>query len=237
MRYYAGIDVGVRNLCWCIIDIDKWKNYNIDSSINTDPGIVVWKNIALIETYTCEGVFESGKKKGEICGSPATFTSVGENNIKHYWCGKHKPENCKQYRQKTVKSQPVGDLIKLAFQALDKEPLFSQTESIVIELQLKKNPTMKRMSNALEAYFIVRYKMCENPVLKTLKYSSAKNKLKVFKGAYTQSTKKGYAAIKDVAKIHTETMLKNCEVLDRCYTPFKKKDDLADAFLHCVGSI
>jgi hypothetical protein len=227
--YYAGIDVGVRNLSWCIIDVNEWKKYNAGES--TKSGIAVWKNVTLIESYTCEGVFENGSKKGQTCGSPATYKSD-----KNYWCGKHKPENAKKYKQPTVKSKPVGDIIKKAFEEIDKEPLFAQTVSIVIELQMKMNPTMKRMSNALEAYFILRYKMCENPVLKCLKYSSAKNKLKVFKGNVV-TTKKGYAAIKDLAKIHTETMLKNCSSLESCYKPFKKKDDLADAFLHCVWSI
>ena len=227
----AGIDVGVKNLCWCIIDTEVWKQYQ-KTPENKNPGIVSWKNVNLIESKICEGVYKSGKKKGEICGKLASFKETDS-----YWCGTHKPENAKKYKQLNSKSKPVGDLLKLAFEELDKEILFSQVGSIAIELQLKKNPTMKRMSNALEAYFILRYKMCENPLLKTVKYSTAKGKLKVYKGEPMFSPKKGYAAIKDLAKMHTCEMLKGCDILETCYRPHKKQDDLADAFLHCVGSI
>lgn len=232
MKLYAGIDVGVKNLCWCVIDVDRWKRYKSEKD-NNDPGIVCWKNVNLVESETCVGIYKSGLKKGETCGKIASFIDSSKN----HWCGTHKPEKCKKFKQTTSRTKPVGYFMKLAFEALDKEPIFKQVESIVIELQLKKNPMMKRISNALEAYFILRYKMCDDSVLKTVKYSSARGKLKVYKGDLIVSPKKGNAAIKDLAKLHTEKMLENCEILDICYKPYKKKDDLADAFLHCVGSI
>jgi hypothetical protein len=230
---FAGIDVGVKNLCWCIIDTEVWKQYQKEPE-NRNPGIVAWKNVNLIESKYCEGCYKSGAKKGEICGRLASFYS---GKKEHFWCGTHKVEESKKYKQLNSKSKPVGEILKIAFELLDQEPLFANVTSIAIELQLKKNPTMKRMSNALEAYFILRYKMCENPILKTVKYSTARGKLKVYKGDPIFSPKKGYAGIKDTAMLHTCKMLENCDILEELYKPHKKKDDLADSFLHCVGSI
>lgn len=228
IKLAAGIDVGVKNLCWCIIDCEKFKRYQEDSSL--DPGIVSWKNVNLIETFSCEGIYKSGKKKGEICGKNPSFK---END--KYYCGTHKPVNSKKYKAPNSKSKPVGYFMEKAFKALDTEPLFENIDSVAIELQLRKNPTMKRISNGLEAYFIMKYKMTTNPNL-IIKYSSGRKKLKVYKGETIISKKKGNAAIKDLGKLHTEAILKNCEILETCYFPYTKKDDLADSFLHCVGS-
>jgi hypothetical protein len=140
MGYFAGIDVGVKNLCWCIIDTEVWKQYQKEPE-NKNPGIVAWKNINLIDTKYCEGVFKSGKKKGETCGKLASFYS---GKKEYYWCGTHKPDDAKKFKQQNSKSKPVGVLLERAFEQLDEETVFSQVNSIAIELQLKKNPTMKR---------------------------------------------------------------------------------------------
>lgn len=228
MKLFAGFDIGIKNLAYCVIDSDEWKNKNYDTSI------IKWENINLIETKECCSVYKSGSKKDKICGSPASFVKDNE----YYYCGRHKPKESKSYKQKNSKSYPVTTIIKMAFEALDfEQELFKKVESIVIELQPSKNPSMKRLSNGIEAYFILRYQMIENPVLKTLKYSSAKNKLKVYKGAKMESTKKSaYDKRKQIAQLHTEEMLRGTEII-KVYEKSKKKDDLADAFLHCVGSL
>ena len=112
---------------------------------------------------------------------------------------------------------------------------------IVIENQPRINQKMKMFAAGLETYFIIRYHIDkEDSQLKTIKPSSAKNKLKLYDGSFivTDHIKDPYDKRKYLAQRHCEHFLERCpEVLEQYYTHNKKKDDLADAFLHCLWSI
>ena len=233
-KYYVGFDVGIKNLAFCVIDKDQYTKYA--SKKSDDPGIVHWENINLLKSEVCSGLIKSGKKKGDECGKTASFVESGN----YYYCGQHKPESSKKYKQKTSKNQSTDYLMEIVFRALDLYPIFGEVASIVIELQPRINPKMKTISNGIQAYFIIRQKI-DNPEsqLRVVKYSSAKNKMKVYKGKIITSPQKTkYLRTKDIGEKHTELILERSpETLDRWYSHSKKKDDLADAFLHCCWSI
>jgi len=234
MVLFAGFDIGVKNLSFCVIDSIKWRAYQKGES--TDTGIVEWQNLTLMREPKCIGVYKSGKKKGETCGKAATFISP---ELKY--CGKQKPSDAKPLKKQKVKNMGITKITKKAVERLDKfRDLFEKVSYVYIELQPMLNPTMRTFSNAIQAYFVIRYQVDpEVPNLKNVKYSSAKNKLKLYTGPFIECNLKGkYARTKQYAKSHTEYFLKSCpEILDKYYNGSTKKDDLADSFLHCIYGI
>ena len=70
--YIISIDVGIKNLAYCLIYINDNKSCEI----------IQWDilNLMSLESKTCQAV----KKTSEICGKPAKFT---KNNC--YYCKTH----------------------------------------------------------------------------------------------------------------------------------------------------
>jgi hypothetical protein len=234
MPIYAGFDIGIKNLAYCIIDSTIWKNYQNGKSL--DPGILAWRNINLYgDPPTCCG---NVKKTNTICGKKATW-SLEEK----YYCGTHKPkdENICPYKQPLIKNLNIADFKKQAFIELDSEPLFDNVKYIVIESQPRKNQMMKMFATSIETFFLIRHQLDKNdPILQSIKNSPAKNKLSLYKGPFinTSHIKNAYDKRKWLAEQHTKYFLSNSpNVLEQFFEKFDKKDDLADAFLHCILAI
>lgn len=232
-KLYAGFDIGIKNLAFCIIDADRWNLYR--SGETKDPGIVRWENVSVVKDFegTCQGVCKSGKKKGQVCGKKASWV-LGEE----CYCGQHKIGDCIAITRKKVKNLNMRELKRKTFEILDSIPEFNEVRSIAIETQPRINQQMKMFSASIEAYFIIRQMMdSETKVLKTIKNSPAKNKLKIYRGPSidTSHIKDSYDKRKFLAQEHTKWYLRDSpDVLEQYFYPYKKKDDLADAFLHCL---
>ena len=236
MPLYAGFDIGVKNLSFCVIDSEKWNEY-IDGE-SDDPGIVLWKNLNILgEPEKCCGIIRSGKQKGTNCGKNSRW-----KNKHGYYCGRHKPVDAKKYVQPKVKNMQMQMLKKKTFVELDKfENVFDQVSSIIIELQPRKNQQMRLFGNSIEAYFIIRLQLDKDtPILRTVKTIHAKNKLNMYTGPEipTGHIKNPYTCRKYLAQKHTEYFLERApDVLEECYYSNKKRDDLADAFLYSIWAI
>ncbi len=235
MPLYAGIDIGIKNLSFCVIDSVKWCRY--ESSESDDPGIVQWKNLNILgEPEKCQAIIKSGKKKGVVCGNNSHWKSN-----KKYYCGRHKPTNVKKYSQPKIKNIQSRLLKKRIFAELDKYTIFDQISSIILELQPRENQQMRMYCTSIEAYFIIRQQLDkEKPVLHTLKVTHAKNKLQMYTGPEisVEHIKRPYDRRKYLARMHTEYFLERApEVLEEYYHPNKKCDDLADAFLYAIWAI
>jgi hypothetical protein len=231
---YAGIDVGAKNLAICIIDKNKWQSFKMNKS--NDPGIIYWKIIDALGKgeYCCE-IIKSGKTKGSLCDKKAIW-----KNNDNFYCGKHKPIEGKMYSAPKCSRYTMSFIKKQAFNELDKISILKSVNYIVIETQPRVNQQMKMFAAAIEAYFIIRYFIDMSGNLKSIKSSPAHNKLKVYKGIEidTSHINNPYAKRKYLAEKHTEKLLENGEdVLEKCFYVEKKRDDLADAFLHCVWAI
>jgi len=201
--YYCGIDIGIKNMALCFVNetiIQQWVVCN------------------LFEPVLCDGLLKSGNKCNKLCKF--------KTNYHKYYCGIHKTEDCKKYKQKLTTQYTVDEVMKAAFNCMDKyAEFFSQTNIVIIEQQVKANPKMRLLSNAIHAYFLLIYKNIDKVV-----YSPAKNKLKVWKGGDINITPGG-KALKKIAVEHIKKLLPP-EILDQFFNKETKKDDLADAYLH-----
>ena len=243
MGIYVGCDIGIKNLCFCAIDAEKWRDYR--SGDGDDPGIMLWVNLNLVgEPEKCSGVIKSGKKRGECCGKQARWVLESQDidgMHKEYFCGVHKEDWCTKYKPPKVKNLNMRLLKKKAFTELDKIELFNEVVHIAIESQPRINQQMKMFAASIEAYFIIRQNIDNtDSKLRAIRASPAKNKLTMYDGPRINVShiKDPYDRRKYLAQKHTEYFLQRSpEILEEYYYPSKKRDDLADAFLHCILAI
>lgn len=237
---YCGIDIGIKNLAICIIDPKKWLTFL--NKNNSDTGIIYWECINLLnsDNGTCCGIFKSGKKKGQICNKKANKKTNNDSDSSiNYWCSTHAPENALNIKKIKVKNVELCKVMKLAFEKLDLlQDKFNLVKKIRIELQPGKlNPRMKTFSNAIYAYFIYKYQIQHN-TLKDIKFSNAKNKSLVCEkfglNINCKKTKK-YDRTKEMAVLAITELLG--EYTPEVFVISKKKDDLADSFLHTIFAI
>ena len=244
MPLYAGFDVGIKNLAFCVIDSALWRKYEEGES--DDPGVLAWENLNVIgEPATCEGHIKSGKNRGELCGKAAKWklksrTADGQLEY-YYYCGTHKVDGCEGYRPPKIKNLHMGNLKKIAFNQLDQHDIFERVSYLAIETQPRINQQMKMFGASIEAYFIIRHQIdYPDSLLRTIRSSPAKNKLRMYDGPAIPvgHIKDPYDRRKYLAQKHTEYFLREApDVLDEKYFPSKKRDDLADAFLHCLWAV
>lgn len=222
----AGIDVGVKNLGVCIIDSEIWNIFK-KTGVG-DSGIKLWKNINLItHPKECSGTLKNGLECKKVSKWRINDT---------YFCGIHKVDDCKPIQKPQIKNISMTILKRLAYIELDKIDLFNFVDTILIETQPSKNQQMKMFASGIESYFVIRQKI-DNKRECIIKNSPAKNKLKLYDGDYisTSHIKDPYAQRKFLAQKHTEFFLRNDQqFLHENYFNNKKKDDLADAFLHAL---
>jgi hypothetical protein len=225
MNLYMGIDIGIKNLAICIINGDEWKNYkngNIEEN-----GIKLWKIINVInEINECQ----SNKKNGEKCNKKAIWKLNEE-----YYCGTHKKSESKKVIEKKVKELNMKIIKKKIFEELDKIELINNVSTIAIENQPRINQQMKMLAASIESYFIIRQQIDKNREIKIIS-SPAKNKLKYYNGPEinTNHLKKDYDKRKYIAEKQVEYYIKNSPETLKEFIKNKKKDDLADALLHCI---
>lgn len=231
-----GIDVGIRNLAFCIIESTK-------KSSKSPITIVDWQNISLlpeINPELCSAVTAKSHKcknvaKWEI--NAADTESTNTDTIKV--CGRHRSGKSGKLLNMlpkiNIKSIGIHRIVQFMASKLDNFPeLLSNTTTVYIETQPTKNPQMKFMSAAIATYFLIR--ASDRNVEIRVHNSSSKHKLRVYKGPPVNITQKnGYKRRKATAILHTEKLLENVNDSEKWMDFFrtqKKKDDLADAFLH-----
>lgn len=229
---HMGVDVGITNLAFCIIDKNMWLQY-VDGQ-TTNPGIIVWRNINLVgETATCGAHLKS--KQGQLCGNKACFKMTATNQ---HVCKKHLVSGEKHtiYKAPKVSSFSLQSLKLKAFKEFDKIPEIIDVSHVAIETQIRKS-TMKQFGTSIEAYFIIRKQIDHTEIACKVKNSPAKNKLKTYNGPPIDASrfKDPYDQRKYIATKQCEWFLRNApQTLEQFYNHQHKKDDLADAFLHCL---
>ena len=246
-RIVLSIDIGVKNLAYCLMsakdDYEDGNNFNIYD----------WDSINLIdEEYPlCQAELKSGKRKGEPCGKqsnikvppPPSSSSRSEKNGLTgeimYFCSGHNPDKNK-YKPKektTVKSVLLKDKCLALHNALSSRPhLLKKPVEIVIEQQMKKNPTMIQMSHLVYSYFLMNGYVSDDSPIRNIRFVSARNKLQVYDGpALDCKLKNAYGQRKWYACEYTKYMIRNDPEHHEYLTKFpKKKDDLSDCYLQGV---
>ena len=238
------IDVGIRNLAWCIIDSDVWKKY---SKKTKERGVVNWGRDDMLNPQhpVCGGV----KKNGDLCGKLASYTAKIKNKKPiidpQHVCGTHakfKREIRKEYKKgkkrATMKSYTLAQISdKLIDWLEENQEWLCDVDEVYIELQVTKNRKMILVSNTIYTWFRIQKRNLET--LKTVKFLSAKYKLSwnVYQSLGVKRDRKklrkkenrkseAIDLVPDIIKFDLE-----CK---RIFSESNKKDDLADTLLMCM---
>lgn len=224
------IDVGIKNLAYCILEINEtfkiisWDIINIlDDKIDKQP--------------KCENIINN-----KICNKISSFKFNINDSFKFY-CDKktcHKKmnkkfPNIKLIKQKkiTVKNTPLIELVTILLNKLKINNLLLNVDIVIIENQpVLKNPTMKSIQIVLYTYFIENGIINNNSLIKNVILFSARNKLKGYNGPIinTDHIKNKYNKRKYLSIEYTKYYIKNSKFYN-FFINSKKKDDLADSFI------
>ena len=232
------IDIGVINFAFCLLKcttISSGKGRKKQMSSTWE--IEEWKCVNLIDDdlEPCQGVVKSGEKKGQSCGLDSKI--ITENN--EHFCCRHNPDKNK-YKPivaKQVKNFILQDLCVKLIDVLQKYPHLLTANDVVIEQQMRKSPKNIQMGHLAYSYFVMNGVKNENSSIEKVRFISARNKLKVYRGPLIEvKLKDPKACRKRLAIKYTEYFMnKPVEGRKKWYDYFmkyhKKKDDLSDSFL------
>ena len=235
------IDVGIKNLAYCLLDLQEQHDTNTSSSALN---IIKWDSINLCEKEG-KGLTKKNVCHDDDCKKKAKYyfyidAECAELDHKMYICSQHakkienKQEIIEEEKINKEKSANKMDLVSIGvaikkhfdthFSADDN---INNIDHIVIENQISPIATrMKTIQGMIMQYFIMKG-------ITSITFASAINKLK----AFTIDKKTSY---KDRKKLGIEVTKKILNLLPLLNTKtdyfinHQKKDDLADSFLQGV---
>ena len=212
-------DVGIKNLAYCILELDSEIKYKIHE----------WDIINLVINPTYKCCQKNGKKQD--CTVDAKFVD-GESN---FYCGRHKKRGnkVKAIKFKKASKMPLDELATNLHQAFDKMPQLLQVDRVVIENQpCLQNPKMKSVQMLIYSYFLFYGKCSSTSLISEICLFSASKKLDVYTGQPIECklTNK-YAQRKFLSIEYSQIMIKNQSEYLEFFQNNKKKDDLADCYM------
>tara|TARA_B110000977_G_scaffold200726_1_gene292320 strand:+ start:2127 stop:3041 length:915 start_codon:yes stop_codon:yes gene_type:complete len=199
----------------------------------------------------CCYLINSSKKKSVPCGKNSKVCHVSDNNVDNNYCTAHSKTIYKRYlttkkyiplKKINASKESIDILRKKLVAELDKRKHFLECSMVLIENQpALKNPKMKAISSTIYDYFLIRGivdKEINKSKMELVKYISPSNKLKVAdEGDTTKLIKlkgdeaKTYKLTKALGIKYCLKMIEGQETWVNCFNGYKKKDDMADAFL------
>tara|TARA_B100001057_G_C22634869_1_gene865826 strand:+ start:54 stop:761 length:708 start_codon:yes stop_codon:yes gene_type:complete len=226
--YLLSFDVGIKNLAYCLIELNhqkkrqicQWDIIDLSFEDNSDKDlnylIQNYKKMKIndLKSYMTKFELNTNAKKSELVKS-----------VEHYL-----------QQQKIIKKNPtILDTSQILVQKLDKLSFLNQVDTILIENQPSlKNPIMKSIQMILYTYFVIRG-FIDSQYLKQLKFISARNKLKKcetidqFKGK-----NKNYKDRKKLAVEYCSYLINDDFGNLKLFNQSPKKDDLADCYLQGI---
>ncbi len=235
----ASFDVGIRNLAFCIMDYDPSRQdgaqYVLHSMMDLD---ILQDNLP--DAPKCAAVIKSGKNKGNTCGNKATI--IDDGGV--YYCSRHKSSTSKFKAVKKskvhTKNVSIQQLCVSLIVSLKRYPMLLTVDAVLIETQPKfASARIKSVSFMLYSYFIIDGLMNDRCPIQKVQFISARNKLKVYTGPpiYIPNCRTRYDMRKKLSVAYTKYMIRNNPEYVNIFESFKKKDDVADAFLQGVWYI
>jgi len=182
----------------------------------------------------------------ELCGRKSTYT-----DLKEMYCVTHAKQCYKkyesqnkltEYKQKSVKKLDFDDVRLKLIQKLDERKILLSANVVLIENQPSmKNPVMKSISNTIYTYFLIRgiIDKKDDSSIKAVKFMSPSNKLKIVTDGESKQLvalkgtdeSKAYKLTKSLGVKYSRELLAHLPDWINKFNTYKKKDDLADAFL------
>jgi hypothetical protein len=205
------IDVGLKNLAFCIMGCENKKLLNTYS-------IHLWEVYNLLQTdYKCNFI----QKNGKICNKKCNYKYKNSSTIDNsfiFTCKTHYPKDIlltkrNIYKEKQVKNYSLQELSIIVIDKLHElfnkyKELFDKLTVIHIELQPKFNPKMKFISHVIFSKLAELLRKNEVPV--NIKFVGAKFKLKTYTGPEIKCHLKGeYSKRKWLSVQYTNWFLKN----------------------------
>lgn len=207
--FILSIDVGIKNLAHCLIEIES-NSYKI----------ILWDSINLCDDLLplCECLCKKG-----TCTQIAKYTKNGIN-----YCTKHSKsiDNPKPIANTNISDIPlpkIGVKLKENYNKIFEN---YNIDKVIIENQISPLAArMKTLQGMITQYFIDKN-------IHDIEYISAINKLKEYtnkKLNYSERKKLGIQVTKDIIETHEEWK--------DIFIKSKKKDDLADTLLQVIHFI
>ena len=223
------IDVGIKNLAYCILEIDENTHKILD-----------WNIIDIIgENIKC-----CVNRKGEVCGK----NIISKIKLEKKEIGYCKLKTCQkemlsQFKKEEIivikdkiKEYSIIEMGEKIFDKLDTIKI-DNLDIILIENQpVLKNPVMKSIQMYIVGYFINKNK--SNRKKFEIKLVNASKKLKYYDGPkiVKKPNKDKYKERKEIGILHTLYFLEKFNV--EWIPKFKneiKKDDLADSYIQALS--
>ena len=259
MKRILSIDIGIKNLAFCIVSNSGDSNNSED--VEENEIILPDKRKYNIEFLDCistlEGEIESNSKK--VCSGITKKLKPCGYNAKYkyknsYYCKKHLPEDMGQTSWEENSFQELCiNVYKTLDKLIEKNPIFLELTHIFIENQFKtftigkragNNPKLNFIADCVFSYFVRVYidnNDCE------INWISPKDKLKIsnkencsknyiyYDGPIIKcKLKTKYARNKFYSVEYTKYFIKDNEKWLSHFNNFSKLDDMTDAFLLCL---
>ena len=225
------IDVGIKNLAYCIIKKTD-KNFQI----------IDWDTVNLIEDEIDNQPICNNFIKNKPCTKKACVY-IEKNDSKLYYCDKKGCQkflcqtysDCKHNKIKkiTTKSFSLLQLGSILFKKLNeiKDKILDVDEVVIENQPVLKNPTMKSVQILLFSFFIDHGFNSNDSPINNVYLFSARDKLKLYDGPKIdcELTDK-YKKRKFLSIEYAKYYIKNTTFYD-FFLNHKKKDDLSDSFM------
>lgn len=235
-----GWDIGIKNLSYCIINVDDIIKTKLDAKAKKDKKLnpSKYKKCKIIDW----GIIDlSLEEKDESSSINAFIKNVSTNtkSVSNLTSGDNATPSppTKPKKPKKATSIKLYDLCKKIETVCSQNANFKDIDYVVIENQpVLKNPTMKSIQIMVYSYFVF-----ENRTRNEVSFVNASNKLKVCKEDVPadillniNKLKSKYSRNKKLSIIHTRIMINILDEDEKWKQKFeasKKKDDLADSYL------
>ena len=181
------------------------------------------------------------KKNGIKCKKTSI---INYNNINY--CSTHLNSLKKKLNNNIVKivqnanKTPIEKIKLNMIKKLDSLNHILNVDKVLIENQpALKNPKMKAIADTLYTWFLIRG-IVDKKIIQNILYISPSNKLKINNDntimllSNTKNDTEKYKLTKELGILYCQQLIKNNEKYKEIFNSYKKKDDLADAYLQGI---
>jgi hypothetical protein len=255
MKWWPVQSDNVETCCMCKKSGAHYSNMFEGQYCNTHHKTIISNHKFMCQTKKCNNIICKGlyleKPEVDEYGNEDNETY---NELEFGWCSQHFDKEYQDYiKKKTKKISQNSNKISLfslgasMYQKLDQIPELLMVDEVLVENQPTFiNPTMKSVSAILFSYFIMRgvyEKTKTKSTITDVAFCSPSNKIKVggksaidkiekTKDGDEINNKKVYKVTKNLAVKYCLALIEDNPDYLKIINSYKKKDDMADAFLH-----